>query len=527
MRFKFLIIVALALMVPVVLAYSTFVTLDSNVGSFNTDIYECSNSDCDGLSFHLSSSSGSSTNVYTLSGSGDDYYLEFNYVSCFKPHIYQIHIWDPYTNPNSFFREFLKMDDCVGSIVSGGLSGSVIELGENVVASSSVRSAWELPVGIPSTSLIPSSLEDEYSTLIKAEFFANGVKIGEDENSVLMGTSAGFEFDWTPLAAGSYDITVVSSVTDCACSAPNPQTSYIGSVLVNDNSCSENIVNSSWGAWVNVSSCVGGWMSQERTLTEYDDNSCGTFSDVVHTEYRSIICDMPCTPNIVNETSWGDWVNDSSCVNNWMNQSRTLIEYDENSCGTVANVTHIGYRSVVCDMPCTPDVVNGSWSAWVNVSSCDGVSFGQIRTVVEFDNNSCGVFNDVSYNETREVNCSLPSCSVDSNCSADYYGDKYCVGDEIWKDFHDFSCVNGSCVEDVDDEFVKECSDECDDGKCVSDNSWDDRSVIWNDRSVSGVVSNLVLKGEVEDGSWIWLWILLLIILILFLAWMILRILRA
>jgi len=63
----------------------------------------------------------------------------------------------------------------------------------------------------------------------------------------------------------------------------------------------------------------------------------------------------------------------------------------------------------------------------------------------------------------------LPECSEDSECSSDYYSDKYCDGNDIYRDFHDFSCENENCAVDVTADFVEECDEDCDDGKCVKE----------------------------------------------------------
>ena len=79
-------VVALALLIPFVLAYSVQMNIDADV-AFDTDVYACSDSACDDLSFH------SSGNSYSLIGSGDDYFIEFDYAECFRPHMYEVHVW--------------------------------------------------------------------------------------------------------------------------------------------------------------------------------------------------------------------------------------------------------------------------------------------------------------------------------------------------------------------------------------------------------------------------------------------------
>ena len=33
-------------------------------------------------------------------------------------------------------------------------------------------------------------------------------------------------------------------------------------------------------------------------------------------------------------------------------------------------------------------------------------------------------------------------CKEDSDCIRDYFSNRYCDGDEVYKDFFDFSCIN-------------------------------------------------------------------------------------
>lgn len=66
-------------------------------------------------------------------------------------------------------------------------------------------------------------------------------------------------------------------------------------------------------------------------------------------------CVTSCTPNLVN-TTWTNWVNVSSCVNGFVNQSRNKTQYDANRCGSIANQTFYEYRLEGCTNPgCTVD----------------------------------------------------------------------------------------------------------------------------------------------------------------------------
>jgi len=58
-------------------------------------------------------------------------------------------------------------------------------------------------------------------------------------------------------------------------------------------------------------------------------------------------------------------------------------------------------------------------------------------------------------------------CQDDSECTTDFYGDNYCLGRKIVRDFHDFTCKNNECNEAVSIDDVFECSNFCFNGVCV------------------------------------------------------------
>lgn len=60
-------------------------------------------------------------------------------------------------------------------------------------------------------------------------------------------------------------------------------------------------------------------------------------------------------------------------------------------------------------------------------------------------------------------------CEIDADCQADYYSENYCEDNSVYRDFHDFSCQEEECVEDIIPELVEECSYGCEDRKCVEE----------------------------------------------------------
>ena len=68
---------------------------------------------------------------------------------------------------------------------------------------------------------------------------------------------------------------------------------------------------------------------------------------------------------------------------------------------------------------------------------------------------------------TREITIMCGECNSDSDCDEDFYSGEYCSEDDVYRDFHNFSCVQRSCEENVRPELVETCNQECIDGECV------------------------------------------------------------
>jgi len=234
MKFKFLLISFIFLLLPIISAYNVEITLNSNLDDFNTYSYECSDSSCSSINFYEFVNTNTNTNIYSLIGKGEDYYTEYDYKTCYAPHIYMNHVWDPYSSEENFAINFNKKEACKGIINQGSLSNNNINLGESVLINSNVDSAFDYPNSIPTTTTIPSLLSEEYSSKTKIKIYANDILIKSGEKEILLGTNEDFEFEWTPSASGTYEIIAKSEITDCACSSQNTQELLIGILIVNE-----------------------------------------------------------------------------------------------------------------------------------------------------------------------------------------------------------------------------------------------------------------------------------------------------
>lgn len=64
-------------------------------------------------------------------------------------------------------------------------------------------------------------------------------------------------------------------------------------------------------------------------------------------------------------------------------------------------------------------------------------------------------------------------CYNDFDCQEDYYDDKYCSYNAVYQDFHDFSCFNNECIDNVSSQIVEECNEQCINGECTGECSND------------------------------------------------------
>jgi hypothetical protein len=73
----------------------------------------------------------------------------------------------------------------------------------------------------------------------------------------------------------------------------------------------------------------------------------------------------------------------------------------------------------------------------------------------------CNDIDDNCINGIDENNV-CAECSLNSDCDNDFYSDNYCSVHNIMRDFHDFSCVDSECVEEVIPEIFEDCCNQID-----------------------------------------------------------------
>jgi hypothetical protein len=162
--------------------------------------------------------------------------------------------------------------------------------------------------------------------------------------------------------------------------------------------CIENLLNTSFSSWLDLI-CDGSQMNQSRFLVQYDENDCGYLNETIY-EYQLV--------NDWQNTSWTAWYNLSSCyANNTILQERNLTNYD--SYGCASNFSSFDYQEASCDF-CTPAMQNTSWGAWKDLS-CITNQMNQSRNKTEYDANVCGEIFNITHFEYQLVSANWMNTS--------------------------------------------------------------------------------------------------------------------
>jgi hypothetical protein len=206
----------------------------------------------------------------------------------------------------------------------------------------------------------------------------------------------------------------------------------------------------------------------------YSDNYCK--GDDVHYKFHDFSCvDNKCEEEISEELAEEcDYsCSDGECISGICNSDSDCLERD--FCEFEDCSKTIG----VC-----VEVPQICFTLYDPVCGCDGVTYS----------NDC-VRRMSKISKDYDGEC-VGECSTDEDCDDDYYSDKYCVGDDVYKEFHDFSCVGASCVEDISEILVEECDYGCLSGNCIKESECyensdcDDNDLYTYDECVINVSGN-------------------------------------
>jgi len=169
--------------------------------------------------------------------------------------------------------------------------------------------------------------------------------------------------------------------------------------------CQENIIQSFWSKWENVSSCTtNNTQNFQRFASIYDANNCGTFTSYEIYENKVEGCNY-CIPNyqVINRVK----IADLQCVEDGkINVSYNVKFSDLNNCSGSSDYDVIEYEielNPVCNQVCIPDWKPELWGQWEFVSCNQDDSSNMIRYRNYTDVNLCGNITDYPGIESETI----------------------------------------------------------------------------------------------------------------------------
>ncbi len=529
-RFSF-IFIFMILLISLVFAYNINLDINSDLNDFNTDVYKCSDLECIEIQEHSLINTGTNTNSYSLVDleNGDDYYVEYDYKTCYKPFIFINHVWGDETGDYSFNLDFNKKQDCRADINDLEVSADEVFVGETIQISTKVHSAFEYPDDIPETA-IPNNIEEEYSSNTKVQLYVNDELIDEQEKEILLANDEGFEFKWTPESSGDYKIKIKTQVVDCSCSSQNTQTSIVNvqvnepkktyykdldndgysdgitqeasskplgyklssDLIATSGDCNDNDENINPRAeeicdgidndcdgeidegdvCVVLPACIDGIDNDEDGLFDMNDPGCSGFDDDDEIDcYENINCG--------NDTC----ASENFCLSGDVYQN--FVIFLCNNAGLNNAFCSSGIEPVLlekclfgcedgeCLNQCSEDIQCGEETTEL---FCEGDDLKQ-ETITPFcSQGSCdeNIFYDLV--EVCEFGCSNkecndepPECEIDSDCGEESYSKDFCSSGDVYKNHIIPKCTQAKCDIEIIKKLVEECDEDCENGECVEE----------------------------------------------------------
>lgn len=193
-------------------------------------------------------------------------------------------------------------------------------------------------------------------------------------------------------------------------------------------------------------------------------------------------------PNDPGCRRWWDWTETNiniECDDGSDNDGDSAIDYndggcsgptddDETNCGD--GVCEGGETSGSCPADCgTPDSCSDTDGG--NYIFTFGTTSGYLNATPYSNDDYCTDTSNI-----MEYYCSGDyEQSQQQSCGTDFYGPNYCSGDNVYKNYTDYSCATGECDVDITPEFVETCSSpyECVNGACVIPDSCSETDGGW------------------------------------------------
>ncbi|MDI6729918.1 MAG: CARDB domain-containing protein [Candidatus Altarchaeum sp.] len=208
--------------------------------------------------------------------------------------------------------------------------------------------------------------------------------------------------------------------------------------------CTPNMINTTWSNWYNITACnESNQQIQQRNSIQYDNNSCGEIANTTYYENQTVTCDF-CTPSI----------NISKTANliNVVNGTNVTYTYFVNNTGNVP-LTIINITDDKLGLICTPNVVLTQGQTTNCTKQANLTQVGIITNVGNVTANYSDQIVSATANATVNVT-NITQCTSDTNCSGNNFCnlsiylcqpkkslDEPCTGSN--------QCLSGNCFKNV------------------------------------------------------------------------------
>jgi hypothetical protein len=270
------------------------------------------------------------------------------------------------------------------------------------------------------------------------------------------------------------------------------------------------------------SSCGNYFSNYCKNGSVYNSRNCnnkgclggGCYSSFVIEENLVQSCAFGCSNGICKPecSSNSDCPTGKTCVNSYCIKPNCSSNADcnDNNVNTEDKCNNPGTTQSSCvhnPIMCFNDIQCGV-SSFLNQSFCKEGNVFDKFVVYKCNNPGIGLSSCSSSIEDKNIknclsgcslgNCLPSGCTQASQCGSSYKTDKYCNGNDVYQDSHDYLCEVGKCKETQNPKLVQSCANGCSLGRCKSSGG---HSVPEESTETAKLVISNTLKTNVQESE--------------------------